>query len=343
MKYKYNLDSTSKKFTCPSCSKKRLVRYIETESHNYLGEQYGRCDRESNCGYHLAPSQNKTIVNIITTKKIRPISIIDEKYLNAVATKYNKNNLFIYLKKHFTEEEILEVFEKYKVGTSKLWNGSTVFWQIDQFNRIRTGKIMLLNADSGKRIKEPFPHINWVHKTLNLKDYNLAQCLFGENLIKNQLQQNATNKTIALVESEKTALTMSLFLKSTLWIATGSKQNLKLDLLKPLKGCNVILFPDCGEFEDWNKKAIELNKHGFKFKCSSLLENNNYIKGTDLADIYFDLSENNKKEIIEECSMSDTEVKLQRMTKKNPALLNLIDTFELMDEKGIGIRTNLLK
>ena len=33
--------------------------------------------------------------------------------------------------------------KRYKVGTSKYWDGATVFWQTDNQNKIRTGKIML--------------------------------------------------------------------------------------------------------------------------------------------------------------------------------------------------------
>lgn len=290
-----------------------------------------------------SPTENKTLTTIKTIDEIRAISHIDPKLIIASATKYTENNLFQYLKKHFKEDDILDIFNKYKIGTSKLWKGATVFWQQDQENKIRTGKIMLIDAVTGKRVKQPFPHINWVHRVLNLKNFNLKQCLFGEHLIKNQLQPIATKKTIAICESEKTAITMSLFLKNSIWLATGSKQNLKHELLKAIKGCNLILFPDCGEFEDWNKKAIALNQQGYDIKCSGILENQNYSKGTDLADIYFDLNENNKKEIINEFNLSDTEKQLQRMIKTNPALLTLIETFDLIDEKGNGIRTDLLE
>lgn len=55
-------------------------------------------------------------------------------------------------------------------------------------------------------------------------------------------------KIIAIVESEKTAIIMSLFIPDYIWIATGSNQNLKFELLKPIKKRNVVLFPDKGEY-----------------------------------------------------------------------------------------------
>lgn len=342
MNFKFSLDTSSKKFTCPSCAKKRFVRYMDNETKNYLSNEFGRCDRESSCGYHLPPTSNPTLVDCTSIKPLQPISIIDSGYVSASETKYDENDFFQYLNKHFTEVEILQCFKKYRVGTSKHWKGATVFWQIDQNDKVRSGKIMLINPSTGKRVKEPFPHINWVHSVLGLKDYNLKQCLFGEHLVAKPLQQIATKPTIAIVESEKTAVTMSLFIKNTLWVATGSKQNLKHELLQGLKNYNIILFPDCGEYEDWNKKALELTKLGYTIKCSKLLEDCNYTSGTDLADIYFNLNEKSKTKITNEFQLSETEKQVQHIATKNPLIIDLINTFDLMDEKGGGIRTDLL-
>jgi len=342
MNFKFSLDTSSKKFICPSCAKKRFVRYIDNQTKNYLSEEYGRCDRESSCGYHLPPTSNPTLVDSTTIKPLQPISTIDSRYVSGSETKYDENHLFQYLTQHFKKEEILQCFKKYRVGTSKHWKGATVFWQIDQNNKVRSGKIMLINPSTGKRVKEPFPHINWVHKVLELQDYNLKQCLFGEHLVAKPLQPITTIPTIAIVESEKTAITMSIFLKNSLWVATGSKQNLKHELLQSLKNYNIILFPDCGEYEDWNKKALELTKLGYTIKCSKLLEDCNHSKGTDLADIYFNLNEKSKTEITNEFQLSETEKHVQRIAKTNPSIIELINIFDLMNEKGDGIRMELI-
>ena len=53
--YRFILEKGSKKHLCPNCNKKTFVRYIDTETGDYLPEQYGRCDRESKCSYHLNP------------------------------------------------------------------------------------------------------------------------------------------------------------------------------------------------------------------------------------------------------------------------------------------------
>jgi hypothetical protein len=54
-KHHYILEKKPKKHTCPNCNKVRFVRYIDTEKDQYLPAEFGRCDRESNCGYHKKP------------------------------------------------------------------------------------------------------------------------------------------------------------------------------------------------------------------------------------------------------------------------------------------------
>jgi hypothetical protein len=49
--HRYIFEKGSKKHHCPECTKKRFVRYIDTQTDEYLPEHYGRCDRESKCGY----------------------------------------------------------------------------------------------------------------------------------------------------------------------------------------------------------------------------------------------------------------------------------------------------
>jgi hypothetical protein len=47
------------KFPCPNCTKRTLVKYVETETGSYLPDEFGRCDREQNCSYHKAPPKGK--------------------------------------------------------------------------------------------------------------------------------------------------------------------------------------------------------------------------------------------------------------------------------------------
>lgn len=192
------------------------------------------------------------------------------------------DNLTLYLNSIFAPDEVLKLKQKYLfTGSNLFWKNETMYWQIDNKDKIHACKLMLYDNKTGKRIKEPYPHINWLHNALKEPEFNLNQCLFGLHLINEDYQ-----KTIALVESEKTAIIMSFYLPEFIWLATGSKQNLKAELLKPIKRRKIVLFPDIGEFENWNNKAIELQMQGFNIATSEILEKSSYPKGYDLADIY---------------------------------------------------------
>ena len=224
----------STRHTCPDCHRQRCFsKYIDTEKQIKFPEYVGRCDHEQKCGYHFTPrdyfEQNPSEKEKFTEdsfrsytpiKEVQPIatSYIDLDIVNQSLRSYPANKLFQFLSAQFGETETLKLMKRYKVGTSKYWDGATVFWQTDNQNKIRTGKIMLYNSETGKRIKEPYNHVTWVHSVLHKGDYNLKQCFFGEHLLPED-----QSRPVALVESEKTALIASYYLPQFLWIASGGK------------------------------------------------------------------------------------------------------------------------
>lgn len=329
--YKYSLDKSSKKFVCPRCNKKSFVRFIETETGNYLNDGFGRCDRESNCSYYSTPkgefSNTFEIVNIPTPDP----SFHDYSLVSQSGRNFKQNNFVQFLKTLFSEAEVKEAILKYLIGTSKHWNGATIFWQIDNNEKVRHGKIMLFNPETGKRVKHENGNglINSVRTVSKLKDFNLNQCLFGLHLI------NETNqKTIALVEGEKTAVIMSVFKPQYTWLATGGKSGLKYEFLKPIKDYKIIAFPDKSEYNDWLNKATELNSFGFKIVVNDWLEQqSSYTAGTDFADVL--INEQSKKV---EVKYSNTEMIIHRVAQHTPEIWQLINTFDLVDSNNNDIQ-----
>lgn len=330
--YKYTLDKSSKKFNCPKCNKKTFVKYLETETGNYLNDSFGRCDRESNCGYYGTPTgEFKNTFEVVNIPTPEP-SFHNYELVSQSGRNYKQNNFIQFLKTLFTEAEVKEAILKYLIGTSKHWSGATTFWQIDNSEKVRHGKIMLFNSETGKRTKDQNGKgfINSVRSVLKIKDFNLNQCLFGLHLI------NETNqKTIALVESEKTAVIMSVFKPQYTWLATGSKSGLKFEFLKPIKEYKIIAFPDKSEYNDWLHKAIELNGFGFQIVVNDWLEQqSNYTDGTDLADVYI----NEKKEAEQikkvEVIYSNTEMIIHEIEQHTPEIWELIKTFDLVDSNN---------
>jgi len=277
--YKYQFGKG--KFNCPKCNKKRFVKYIETETGHYADSQYGRCDREIKCGYFEYPNGNSIInYNYVAPPPVKP-SYIDKEILQKTLTKYEINPLITYLYSHYDDDEVNFTIDKYQVGTSNQFNSSTVFWQMDNTGNIRSGKIMNYDTSTGKRQKnkDGKPLIHWAHSVLKIPNYNLKQCLFGLHLLNDNVKQ------VAIVESEKTALIMSIESPNYTWMSTGSLQGFKYEYLAPLKGTAIIAFPDKGGYVQWQKTADILNDKGFDIKVSQFLENNEYDDGWDLVDI----------------------------------------------------------
>ena len=280
--YKYSLDPSSKKFVCPKCNKQTFVKYIENANGSYLDDEFGRCDRETNCAFNNLPKNTKAGLFVCCKPKPKP-SFHSHKILEKSFLSNEENNFVEFLKTLFTEDEVKEVRSKYLIGTSKHYKGAAIFWQIDNLKRIHAGKILQYIPETGKRKKSSDGKglINWVHSVNKTEGFHLEQCLFGLHLI------NETNqKTIAIVESEKTAVIMSVFKPEYTWLSTGSKQGFKQAMLESIKDYKIIAFPDKSEFEDWNHKAIELNAIGYKITVSEFLEQMDCDAGNDLADIF---------------------------------------------------------
>lgn len=283
--YRYVLDKSSKKHYCPLCKKKRFVRYIDNHTNNYLSDEFGRCDREQSCGYHTDPYKDRSSfithskMNVNTPKPL-PKRFIPYELFSKCQTNYHKNNFVKYLHTLFDEEMVNSLVTTYKIGTSKHWNGATVFWQIDRKYRIRTGRIFLYDPKTCRRDKNKN---HWVHSLL-YKSYKLKQCYFGEYLLK-------SDKPVAVVESAKTAIIASAYLPDFIWIATDGSNGLMPSTHnkhEALQGRKVSLFPDAGKFNDWSKKAARLQSI-CKVNVSSLIEHHH--EGYDLADylIQFDI------------------------------------------------------
>ena len=277
--YKYQFGKG--KFNCPKCNKKRFVKYIETETGHYADSQYGRCDREIKCGYFEYPNGNSIInYNYVAPPPVKP-SYIDKEILQKTLTKYEINPLITYLYSHYDDDEVNFTIDKYQVGTSNQFNSSTVFWQMDNTGNIRSGKIMNYDTSTGKRQKnkDGKPLIHWVHSILKKPNYILKQCLYGLHLLNDNIKQ------VAIVESEKTAIIMSIESPNYTWMSTGTISGFKYEYLAPLKGTAIIAFPDKGGYAQWQKTAEKLNDKGFEIEVSQLLENKKYLKGWDLVDV----------------------------------------------------------
>jgi hypothetical protein len=274
--YKYELQKGSKHTFCPNCKKKTFKPFV------YIGTDipvdknvYGRCERINTCKYFHAPDKEKYIspsVEVFSpvVENKKP-DFISHKIMEQTFHNFRDNNFFRYLVRLFGQDAAFSLQEKYNIGTAK--NGGTIFWQVDKENNIRTGKVFYYNME-GKRNKEIG---SWyLHKKINPK-FNLVQVFFGEHLLPD-------GGKIALCESEKTAILMSIYKPEYTWIAAGGSQMLNLYRLSRIPNIDII-FPDQGQFIDWEKKT-SMFKNRVMDKTIEIAYNKGLVSGgSDIFDL----------------------------------------------------------
>ena len=280
------------KWVCPECGKKTFVCYVDFQLQ-IINEKVGRCDREDKCRYHFTPKQyfsDKGMVydRPITQNRPKPkpkpepqISYTDVRIFKETRNYYDKNNFVIFLKSKFNPNLVNKAIGLYNIGTYDWFGGgSTVFWQIDRFGRIHCGKVMQFNVNNGKRVKEPYSMITWVHSVMKLPDYNLKQCLFGEHLLRKY-----PNRGVAVVESEKTAIIASMMFPDCIFVAVGGKSKLSEQMCLPLKDRDVIIFPDNNAYDDWSEKAKSISYLFKSYIVSDIMEHEAVEHGDDIGDL----------------------------------------------------------
>lgn len=288
----------SNRYICPSCGKKKcFTRYINTDTGEYVDDTCGICDHEQSCGYHYPPKEffrdhptgniskfdNKIFMR---PKKVdepvrNPLYTIDKQYVKK--SHCPTSQFMTWLTQVIQNEEFVQkAFDLYQLGATR--DGGVIFWQIDKAGRVRTGKIMHYTADGHRTQHFNFVHAIMKNQGLLPSDWTLTQCLFGEHLL-------ATNsdKTVYLVESEKTAIICSIYYPQYLWLATSGCKGINEAKLAPLKNRIVKVIPDSGVYDKW--KEVLAQTEGIKYSIVKDLEN--YPPNTDIADLI--LNVNNQK------------------------------------------------
>lgn len=257
--------------SCPMCGKKHSFVYYVDENNIPLDESVGRCNRENKCGYHYTPKEyfrnNPEAKKVFAPQRyhkkkerVKPLCTIPFRFVSE--SKSGNNDLIRYMQTLFDETTIQRIVDEYYLGSTQ--RGDTIFWQIDNLNRVRTGKIQGYNSKTGKRLKGECNYIDWVHSKLKKlgglpKTWELTQCLFGEHLLTKY-----PDKVVAIVEGEKNALFGAAMFDDCIWLATGCKQGLSIDKLKALKGRSVIMYPDADGYNQWLEQSKSMQQCSVK-------------------------------------------------------------------------------
>jgi hypothetical protein len=279
--FRYKLERGSRKHICPDCNKKTFVRYIDTNTGEYIPEQYGRCDRESKCSYHFSPYSDGYAKMIWEqergdrvswkpqrkkpTPQPRPETVffdIETFKQTLQPNRYDKNtfiqNLLHNVQFPFEVDEVTRVIQLYRLGTIANGyragantfpfidiNGNVRAVQVKQFDRQNhTTGTDFLHSIIDKECRETGDSLPiWLEAYL--KQDKRVSCLFGEHLLSKY-----RSNPIALVEAPKTAIYGTLYLglpekqDDFIWLAVYNKSSFSFEKLKTLKGRYVYVFPD---------------------------------------------------------------------------------------------------
>ena len=126
-----------------------------------------------------------------------------------------------------TEEQMHHAAERYHLGKTK--SGRPIFWLIDD---------MLNPLDA--HIAPDF----WISTTLRTREplleyWQVRHCLFGLHLLTN----SKLSAPVAIVENEQSAVILSELFPETIWMAYVSIPHLNTNLLAPLQGRTVTIYP----------------------------------------------------------------------------------------------------
>ena len=211
---------------------------------------------------------------VVPRLKNQSFLAINSSYVSQSSDRHFQSDFTRYLRTIVSDfAQLSDVVNAYHLGVTK--EHHVIYWYVDIDGIVRMGKVMAY-CPNGHRNHAITP--SSIAKELSKRgeipaDYVIKKTLFGEHLLRDS---HSSDKTIGIVESEKTSIICSLFLPNLLWLATGSFGNLQEERMSAVKNCDVILFPDTDKdgyaYGMWSGRAEELNEKGWHIRVSDYLE-----------------------------------------------------------------------
>lgn len=159
--------------------------------------------------------------------------VSEEEFAEYCKYDLGRCNLFTWMCRMFGQDRTMEAWAKYDTVANE--RGDTVFFYRDSEGRITNDKIMRYNFN-GKRDKK------YISRRFKVSDGYTHKTFFGSHLIKE-------GEPFHCVESEKSALIMSIVEPDKVWVACGGLSQLR-DV-----DSQMWLYPDIDGIERWS--AIE--------------------------------------------------------------------------------------
>jgi hypothetical protein len=225
---------------CHSCGKTTLppTRYRDDKGIEYQWNDVRKCIEPifgQLSDTDVLQMSDKTVGRSRTlNESVKKQSKFIEKSL---VLRYNshtpEDNLLSYIRRTYGDSKTELVKKMYYLGTSK--DGGTIFWEINIDQKVQRAKISYYTSEGKRTSKYKIPYE---------KGDGYYSCLFGEHLISGK---ENIEKTIVLVESEKTAIICAIHIPEYVWLSYGGVNGLTDAKLDVLIGRRIILVPDLSE------------------------------------------------------------------------------------------------
>lgn len=236
---------SAKRYECPACGSKHAFARMVGES-----EDCGHCH---SCGVTLFPKTDKPRERYYYEEQapLKPYEVPADEFERLVVAGGFSDTLRTALVARMPAA--MKSLRDYRVVSFGLETG---FPLIDRGGKVHSIKIMGYGSDL-HRIKtapdgQPLPAIRWYHTGKLQERETFVTCAFGEHLI-----DNVQYDCIGVVESEKTAVIARALLPSILFIAVGSKSNLRTLTYKGLDDKYLLFFPDKDGIGAWSEFVSE--------------------------------------------------------------------------------------
>ena len=199
----------------------------------------------------------KEIGNVPFVPISRPAIVYTPTYnfieLTIIKRLQGQRNTFIdFLLTLFDSPKVAAAVERYCIGGDSQCR--TIFPNLDQEGRC-VGGAVIPYLPNGHRDKSK--GASNIHAELKRKNKTLPtqadQVLFGSHLLR--LYPTAS---VGVVESQKSAVILSIIYPNMVWLATAGMTNFNERLLFPISDRNVVAYPDFNGVQEWTERTKQL-------------------------------------------------------------------------------------
>ena len=214
-------------------------------------------NRFKRAGVDVAAIRKEIGCNLPFIQISRPTAVYEPTYNyispDIVKRLQGQRNTFIdFLLTLFDKPKVAAAVQRYFIGGDS--HGRTIFPNLDQEGRCVGGAVIPYLAN-GHRDKSK--GASNIHAELRRKDKTLPQqadqVLFGSHLLRHY-----PAASVGVVESQKSAVILSIIYPDVVWLATAGMTNFNERLLFPIYDRNVVAYPDVNGVKVWTERAKDL-------------------------------------------------------------------------------------